>query len=252
MKDSFIFYKSFMDAIETIPQIKYRYFLLESIIKVGLFSEESLEKLETFCIEIEQKLGKNSQVLGMFFAIKPQLIANYKKYLNGQKGKQYGTLGGEFGALGGRPKKPPKNPPNVNVNVLNVNDNVLNEGGGIKEKKIDPYINPIKTLFQNEYQKIMGNTPRLSSLECNRLIELSAENPDIKEIIPLAIKRLKAIDFKDIQFTPSASWLLKGNNFERVINGEFEPKKDTKDAIFERLRQKYEKKEENNETMGIY
>lgn len=102
-------------------------------------------------------------------------------------------------------------------------------------KRIDPFVNPIKTLFLEEYKKEMGNIPRLSSFECNRLLELSANNPDIKELIPEAVRRLKRIDFGDIQFTPSASWLLKGNNFERVINGEFEPKK----TDYERLREKF-------------
>ena len=105
----------------------------------------------------------------------------------------------------------------------------------IKEKKVDPFINPIKTFFTEEYQKVFKKTPRLSLLECNRLTELASENPDIEEIIPIAIKRLKSIDFKDIQFTPSASWLLKGNNFERVINGEFEPKK----TEYDRLKEKF-------------
>ena len=104
-----------------------------------------------------------------------------------------------------------------------------------KIEKFDPFINPIKTFFLEEYKKEMGNIPRLSSFECNRLLELSANNPDIKELIPEAVRRLKRIDFGDIQFTPSASWLLKGNNFERVINGEFEPKK----TDYERLREKF-------------
>ncbi|MBO7735037.1 MAG: hypothetical protein J6S67_20915 [Methanobrevibacter sp.] len=91
------------------------------------------------------------------------------------------------------------------------------------EKKLDPFINPVKTFFQEEYSKIMGKTPRLSLFECNRLVELAAENPDIKEVIPLAIKKLKKLNFgKDIKFTPSANWLLKDNNFERILNGEFD------------------------------
>jgi hypothetical protein len=139
MKDSFVFYKSFMDAIDTIPQIKYRYFLLESIIKLGLFSEESEQKLISFCEEIEQKLSKNSQVLGLFFAIKPQLIANYRKYLNGCKGKSGGELGGQYGKLGGRPKKPPKNPPNENEECImnNVNENVNENITPSKEEILD-------------------------------------------------------------------------------------------------------------------
>lgn len=103
-----------------------------------------------------------------------------------------------------------------------------------KTKKLDLYINPIKTYFLEEYEREFGTQPRLSSFDCNRLIELAADNPDIKEIIPEALKRLKRIDFSDIQFTPGASWLLKGNNFERVMNGEFEPKKTQAELYRER------------------
>ena len=92
-------------------------------------------------------------------------------------------------------------------------------------KKIkDPYINPIKTFFISEYNKIFGNKPMLSSFECNRLVELAADNSNIKELIPVALEKLKNIDFEDINYTPSANWLLRNNNFERVINGEFDKK----------------------------
>lgn len=104
-----------------------------------------------------------------------------------------------------------------------------------QEKKLDPFINPIKTFFVEEYQKVFKKTPRLSSFECNRLIELASNNEDIKELIPIAIQRLKKIDFKDINYTPSANWLLKSNNFERVMNGEFEPKK----SDYDRLKEKF-------------
>ena len=127
MRESFVFYKSFYDAIEKIPQIKYRYLLLETIIKVGLFSGESIEKLESFCIESEQKLSKNYAVLGIFLSIKPQLIANYKKYLNGCKGADSGRLGGApLGNQNARQNNP-KTTPNVNENdkcrMKNENEN---------------------------------------------------------------------------------------------------------------------------------
>lgn len=111
------------------------------------------------------------------------------------------------------------------------------------EKKLDPFINPIKTFFLEECQRILKKVPRLSSYECNRLVELAADNSDIRELIPVAIGKLKGIKFNDINFKPSVNWLLKGNNFERVINGEFDIEEEQNDdAIFERLREKWEKK----------
>lgn len=99
-----------------------------------------------------------------------------------------------------------------------------------REKKLDPFINPIKTFFIEECQKQLKKMPRLSSFECNRLIELASENSDIKELIPVAISKLKGIKFDDINFKPSVNWLLKGNNFERVINGEFDGLKKEKES----------------------
>lgn len=109
------------------------------------------------------------------------------------------------------------------------------------QKKNDPFINPIKTFFCDEYEKVFKVKPFLSATDCIRLIELASDNKDIKEVIPEAIKRLKSIEFEGINFKPSASWLLKENNFERVMNGEFGGsevvEKSTAD-ILEEIRQK--------------
>ena len=118
---------------------------------------------------------------------------------------------------------------NVNDND-NDNDNVFSE----KKEKPDLFINPIKIFFEETYQKEFGTKPRLSQMDCNRIIELSAANSDIKELIPIAIRRLKNIEFEDINYTPTATWLLKSNNFERVINGEFERKKSQAELYRER------------------
>lgn len=105
---------------------------------------------------------------------------------------------------------------------------------GEKTKKLDPYINPIKDFFISEYRKEFEKKPYLSNQDCNRLVELAADNPDIRDLIPEAIKRLKSIKFDDINFKPTASWLLKGNNFERVMNGEFERQKTPAELYRER------------------
>ena len=102
------------------------------------------------------------------------------------------------------------------------------------EKKLDPYINPIKDFFIKEYKKAFGVKVYLSNQDCNRIVELAADNSDIKELIPVAFQRLKKINFEDINFKPTASWLLKGNNFERVMNGEFEKQKSQAELYRER------------------
>lgn len=200
MKESFIFYRSFYEAIKDLDD-KKRLKMFDSITKMALENEE-IENLKGICKQL-------------FILIKPQITANNKRYEDGKKG--------------GRPKKEKtsgffEKKPNENVNV-NDNENVnVNVNGGIK--KTDPYINPTKTFFISEYQKVFNTKPYLSNSDCIRLTELSSEYPEIREIIPTAISKLKKISFDDINFKPTASWLLKSNNFERVMNGEFDTEDD--------------------------
>lgn len=108
-RDSFIFYRSFYEAINDLPD-KEQLKVYKAICEMSLNFEE-----------IDLKGLSNT----IFKLIKPQLEANNTRYKNGLKGK-------EFGILGGRPKKPqekpqenPKLTPNNNVNENeNVNDNV--------------------------------------------------------------------------------------------------------------------------------
>lgn len=114
-----------------------------------------------------------------------------------------------------------------------------------KEKKSDPFINSLNTFFCNEYKRIFNtkSTVFLSYQNRNKLTELAAEYPNIRELIPLAIEKIKEIGtfrFKDRDFTPSASWLLRGDNFERVMNGEFDKKADDIPEWMRALRSKDE------------
>lgn len=121
MRDSFIFYKSFYDAI------KKRKKSLQTSVYNAIFS---------YVFDGEE-IELSPEAESIFVLIKPQLDANNVRYKNGK-------LGAEFGKLGGRPKKENKNPigvnsknpsgvinenpkktPNENVNVnVNENDNV--------------------------------------------------------------------------------------------------------------------------------
>ena len=214
MKESFIFYASFYKAIEELDE-KKQLKLYKSIMKLALENEEN-EKLTG----IEKAI---------FELIKPQILANNKRYEDGQKGgrpKKNKTTGFEKEKTTGFENKKP----NVNVNVNdNENENVnVNVNAEVfeKTKKQDPYINPIKTLFISEYEKTFNTRCYLSAQECLRLTELASEYSEIREIIPVAISKLKKISFNDINFKPKASWLLKSNNFERVMNGEFDTEDD--------------------------
>lgn len=119
MADSFICYRSFMDALSDLPAED--------------FKTAMLALSQYACDGIAPDLDELSPVARVFLKMAaPQIDANAKRREDGQKGA-------EFGKLGGRPKKArnsqnenPENPrgvmcetPNVNVNVNdNVNENV--------------------------------------------------------------------------------------------------------------------------------
>lgn len=86
--------------------------------------------------------------------------------------------------------------------------------------KIDIYSNIYKDNFIKKFKEIFGNSPFLSNLDCRKIVELSTTYS--QDIIETALIKLKKINFEDIGFKPSANWLLKDNNFERVMNGEFD------------------------------
>lgn len=122
---------------------------------------------------------------------------------------------------------------NKQIDTLNINNDEENfsEGGNEVEilnrptKKMDPYINPINEIFSKEYQKVFKNKPYLLNNQRNKLIELAAEIEDFRETIPVVIEKLKDIDFDLPNFTANYTWLLKDDNYIKVLSGTFDKKK---------------------------
>ena len=129
MTDSFVFYRSFHEALKDLPLEEYGAIMFA-------INEYALNG-------VEPKLS--GAVKMAFTLIKPQIDANNYR-------KEAGQKGAEFGRLGGRPKKKSENPigvidgnpigvfeetPNVNLNE-NVNDNGnLNANGN--EAALPPF-----------------------------------------------------------------------------------------------------------------
>ncbi len=95
-RESFVFYRSFFEAIESLPKSKQL---------------EVYRAIAQFALD-----GKEPQISGISQAIfsmaRPTIEKNQKKYENGCKGAKSGFLGAEYGKRGGRPPKnnPPKTP----------------------------------------------------------------------------------------------------------------------------------------------
>jgi len=101
-RDSFIFYRSFFDAMLPLNNDQ-KAELMQSICKFALDHEE---------------VAEDSLVKAMFSLIKPQLEANYNRWINGNKPKQNKSK-----TKAKRKQNVSKTKANENVND-NVNDNV--------------------------------------------------------------------------------------------------------------------------------
>lgn len=120
MRDSFVFYRSFFEALQDVP-IEERACIYDAICSYSLN-------------DMEPKL--TGMQLAIFKLIRPNIDANKRKYENGKKGAG-------FGKKGGRPKKenPKKTPikpqenPSQTPNV-DVDDNVDDKEKIVKEKNI--------------------------------------------------------------------------------------------------------------------
>lgn len=128
-----------------------------------------------------------------------------------------------------------------NNTINNTINNTCEYNGKIK--KIDPFTNPLKDFFKSEYKRIFGHSPLITRELCVKLSELAEDDEDIKEHITVAIQRLKHINFdfdNGDSRQPKCTWLLTGENFSKVVNGEFGEKgakiKTTQDDIAEQQR----------------
>lgn len=114
-RDSFIFYRSFYEAIKEVDT-ETQVALYDAICKKALYDEETT-------------LEGTAKIL--YTLIKPQLDANNKRYSDGQKGgrPKKETSGFEEVKTTGYKKKKPNNNENVNENE-NENENVVEKGDG--------------------------------------------------------------------------------------------------------------------------
>lgn len=163
MRDSFIFYKSFQDAINECSQ-EEQLTLYRAIANYALYREDP----ELF------GMAKACWVL-----IKPQLDANWKRYENGCKGGDYGSKGGapkgNKNAYKGKttPKQPQNNALAVEKTTPNDNDNV-NVNDNVNDNKNDKDIVETKVPTKRETKRF--TKPTID--EINKFITENSYNLD--------------------------------------------------------------------------
>lgn len=107
MRDSCIFYRSFLEAIELLPK-KYKLQFYEALFNYAL-NDEPPDKL-------------SGSAAALFKALQPQIDANNRKFENGKKGGRPKKNQDETKPKPNNNQSITKPKPNVNVNV-NVNGN---------------------------------------------------------------------------------------------------------------------------------
>ena len=108
-RESFVFYRSFYEAIDFLGE-KSQLKLYKSVMRMNFNCAKNMSDLEQVCAEIEAELKQYRNVFAQFLLIKPQILANSKKYFNGCKGAKYGALGGAKVGNQNAKKRPQNNP----------------------------------------------------------------------------------------------------------------------------------------------
>lgn len=136
-RDSVVIYRNLFEALQEVPERAYKR-VMNAVLKYAMDGEElELKGLEK----------------SVFNLAKTQIDANNKKYENGKKGA-------EFGSLGGRPKKseekPQENPKITPDEPLNVKCKMLNDNiEESKKESKEENLNNNTTRVRESYDEII-------------------------------------------------------------------------------------------------
>lgn len=101
-----------------------------------------------------------------------------------------------------------------------------------EKKKTDPFYHPAILEYEKQFKNIVGKRCYLDAKHRNKIIELNADIDNFIETLPTVLKRLKFIKFDKIGFIPNSSWLLKDDNYIKVLEGTFGTKEKEEEYIY--------------------
>ena len=110
---------------------------------------------------------------------------------------------------------------NTSINNTSMNISFIGE----QQKKEDIFINPIIETFKKQAKEIFGQNTYLLNSHREKILELNREIDDFPAACEDVFNKLKDINFPDVGYKPSIPWLLKEDNFLKVLNGEFSKRK---------------------------
>jgi hypothetical protein len=206
MRESFIFYRSFFEAVVDLPR-DVRGEVLTAIIEYGLNGETNSQL---------KPIAK-----GMLTLIKPQIDANQVRYENGCKG-------GDFGKLGGAPKgnqnarknkeetnpKQPQNNPKTTPND-NVNDNDILKKP-LSNESVKKSATKVATLAERKQSFALSLEPYLSKYSRDMLNDFYAywtEENQSRTKMRFELEKTWGLGGR------LATWARRDNNFKTTSNG---------------------------------
>lgn len=238
-RDSFIFYRSYLKAIEKLSKKQ----------QLMMFKAIAYKSLDNTDVEL------TGPAEGMFSLIVPQIEANRKKYENGTKGAEYGKMGGRpinpketpdkpqvipNDNPKGTPSKPQDNPddnpmetPNVNVND-NVNVNVIDaplppKGGTTSS---DPYVERAEPVpfakIRELFNEICASFPKIQIIDGQRKKAVSARFKTYGDITSFQalFEKAESSSFlkgnNDRNWRADFDWLMKPTNMAKVLEGKYD------------------------------
>lgn len=237
-KESFVFYKSFYDALQDLKD-KDRLKVYDAICEMALNGNE-------------RNLTGISKTV--FTLIKPQVLANNRRYENGKKGgrPKKETIGFEKNKTIGYLKTETKTKPNVNVNV-NVNENVnanVNENDLGFAVADDSCVDDLQLADSKKVgdscvdglQEVIGFYENNIGLISPYIVEILQDflNEMDSEVLIYAMKRAVEADKRTIQYIKGIlnNWSKKG------ITTVLEAQKEIEDFRSKKTKSKEETEEE--------
>ena len=101
-----------------------------------------------------------------------------------------------------------------------------------EKKKTDPFYHSAILEYEKQYKSIVGKRCYLDAKHRNKIIELNADIENFIDTLPIVFKRLKFIKFDKIGFIPNSSWLLKEDNYIKVLEGTFGTKEKEEEYVY--------------------
>ena len=192
MRDSFVFYRSFYEAIKLLPK-KYQHICFQQLCEYAL-NDKPLE-------------GLPGTVEAIPKSFKPQVDANNRRYENGLKG---GRPKGNQNETKQKPKhnqtetKPKRNDndnvnDNVNVNVNdNDNDNALGSSGGGGSAHGDDEFNIWKQLDPEKVDRIYDVYPESGGILIEEVYEeVKRSRRHVKDAVAYILGYAKKVNWDD-------------------------------------------------------